>query len=149
MGPTCLVFSNSGHEFLPTASFLLRVTLAFSSAPAMVTRWSTTEVAWSAEVPCCRCGRLVSNDWSWGQQKWPFYHQTNLKSLKSLSSGLLYTVPAGFCDYPPSEGLRSLNPARPLFLKEIWLKKVTFSTYYHKTLDIATSKRVDGRYFTT
>ena len=69
MGPTCLVFSNSGHEFLPTASFLLRVTLALSSAPAMVTRWSTTEVAWSAEVPCCRCGRLVSNDWSWGQQK--------------------------------------------------------------------------------
>ena len=58
-------------------------------------------------------------------------------------------MPAGFCDYPPSEGLRSLNPARPLFLKEIWLKKVTFSTYYHKTLDIATSKRVDGRYFTT
>ena len=95
MGPTCLVFSNSGHEFLPTASFLLRVTLALSSAPAMVTRWSTTEVAWSAEVPCCRCGRLVSNDWSWGQQKWPFYHETNLKSIKSLSRGLLYNVPVG------------------------------------------------------
>ena len=24
------------------------------------------------------------------------------------------TVPAGFCDHPPSEGLRSLKPARPL-----------------------------------
>ena len=24
------------------------------------------------------------------------------------------TVPAGFCDPPPSEGSRSLNPARPL-----------------------------------
>ena len=27
---------------------------------------------------------------------------------------LTSTVPAGFCDPPPSEGLRSLNPARPL-----------------------------------
>ena len=62
---------------------------------------------------------------------------------------IVSTVPAGFCDYPPSEGLRSLNPARPLFLKEIWLKKVTFSTSNYKPLDIATSKRVDGRYFTT
>ena len=61
----------------------------------------------------------------------------------------LLTVPAGFCDHPPSEGLRSLKPARPLFLKEIWLEKVTFSTYFHKSLDIAASKRVDGRYFTT
>ena len=59
------------------------------------------------------------------------------------------TVPAGFCDHPQSEGLRSLNPARPLFLKEIWLKKVTFSTSNYKPLDIATSKRVDGRYFTS
>merc|ERR1719150_1041369 len=25
------------------------------------------------------------------------------------------TVPAGFCDHPPSEGLRSLKPARPLY----------------------------------
>ena len=31
-------------------------------------------------------------------------------------------------------------------LKEIWLKKVTFSTSNHKPLDIATSKRVDGCY---
>ena len=24
------------------------------------------------------------------------------------------TVPTGFCDFPPSEGSRSLKPARPL-----------------------------------
>ena len=29
------------------------------------------------------------------------------------------------------------------------MKKVTFSTSNNKPLDIATSKRVDGRYFTT
>ena len=29
------------------------------------------------------------------------------------------------------------------------VEKVTFSTSNHKPLDIATSKRVDGRYFTT
>ena len=29
-------------------------------------------------------------------------------------SNKVNTVPAGFCDHPPSEGLRSLKPARPL-----------------------------------
>ena len=34
------------------------------------------------------------------------------------------TVPAGFSDHPPSEGLRSLNPARPLKLESGYSDRV-------------------------
>ena len=69
----------------------------------------------------------------------------NLLSIFQKSN----TVLIGYSDWPPSRGLRSLYPARSLFLKEILVGKVIFSTSNHKSLDVATSKKVDGRNFTT
>ena len=39
----------------------------------------------------------------------------SFKDYRSMLIGKsIITVPAGFCDHPPSEGLRSLKPAQPL-----------------------------------
>ena len=43
-----------------------------------------------------------------------FFHSWLVMHGGEVQKRLLYTVPAGFCDQPPSGGSRSLKPARPL-----------------------------------
>ena len=40
---------------------------------------------------------------------------SRMGSSQTIHFSRFNTVPAGFCDHPPSEGLRSPKPARPLY----------------------------------